>query len=172
MDDFVYHFAAAAALAAVLANIGIWAPRRLWVRLGALVVAALFIPVAYASTAALLSRPKPVSLEWARGNTEEAAVLGSSINEGQAIYVWLQMPWSVEPRAYRLPWNRDVAQQLEQARREADRQGTGMVMRLPFEQSFDTQEPKFYALPQPQLPPKDAPDSPPPQHVPHPSRET
>jgi hypothetical protein len=28
-------------------------------------------------------------------------------------------------------------------------------MRLPFERSQDDQEPKFYAMPQPQLPPKD-----------------
>ena len=29
-------------------------------------------------------------------------------------------------------------------------------MRLPFEPSLDDREPKFYALPQPPLPPKDA----------------
>ncbi len=171
MDDLLYLFGAAVVLAAVLANVGIRAPRRVWVRLGALLVAALFIPVAYASAAALLSRPKPVSLEWVRAATEEAAVLGSSIHEGQAIYVWLQIRELTEPRAYTLPWSRDLAQQLEEARREAERQGTGMAMRLPFEESWDSREPKFYALPQPQLPPKEEPTSPP-QHVQHPSRDT
>jgi hypothetical protein len=170
MDDLMYLFAAAVVLAAVLANIGIWAPRRAWVRLGALLVAALFIPLAYATAAALLSRPKPASLEWARAATEEAAVLGSSIHEGQAIYVWLQMREAAEPRAYKLPWNQAIAQQLEEARREAERRGSGMAMRLPFEKSWDSQEPKFYALPQPQLPPKDEPDSPA-EQVQHPSKD-
>lgn len=171
MNELLYVFSVAVILATLLANIGIWAPRRPWVRVSALFTAALFIPLAYASAAALLSRPKPVSLEWVRGVTQEAAVLGSSIREGEAIYVWLQMPDSVEPRAYTIPWNRDIAQQLQEARAEAERQGTGLQMRLPFEESWDTREPKFYASPQPQLPPKEPPPAAP-RHVPHPSQET
>jgi hypothetical protein len=171
MNDLFYLFAAAVILATLLANIGIWAPRRLWVRLGALLTAALFIPLAYASAASLLSRPKPTSLEWMRAAAEEATVLGSSIREGVAIYVWLQMRDSAEPRAYTIPWNQDLAQQLQEARGEAERQGTGLQMRLPFEKSWDTREPKFYALPQPQLPPKDR-VAPPTQRLQHPSQET
>jgi hypothetical protein len=171
MNDLLYLFGGAVVLASVLANIGIWAPRRLWVRVSALFTAALFIPLAYASAAALLSRPKPVSLEWVRGVTQEAAVLGSSIREGEAIYVWLQMPDSPEPRAYTIPWNQDLAQQLQEARTEAESHGTGLQMRLPFEESWDTREPKFYALPQPQLPQKEPPPAAP-RHVPHPSQET
>jgi hypothetical protein len=171
MNDLLYLFGGAVILATLLANIGIWAPRRLWIRLSALLTAALFIPLAYASAAALLSRPKPVSLEWVRGVTQEATVLGSTMREGEAIYVWLQMPDSAEPRAYTIPWNRDVAQQLQEARSEAARQGTGLQMRLPFEKSWDTREPKFYALPQPQLPQKEPPAAPP-RYVQHPSQDT
>lgn len=171
MNDLLYLFGAAVILATLLANIGIWAPRRLWVRLAALLTAALFIPLAYASAASLLSRPKPTSLEWMRAQAEEAAVLGSSIREGVAIYVWLQMPDSTEPRAYTLPWSQDLAQQLQDARNEAEKQGTGLQMRLPFEKSWDHREPKFYALPQPQLPQKIQPE-PPAMRLQHPSQET
>jgi hypothetical protein len=60
-----------------------------------------------------------------------------------------------EPRAYVLPWNRDTAERLQQAQREAQQQGGDVRMRLPFEPSLDDREPQFYAPPQPALPPKD-----------------
>jgi hypothetical protein len=64
--------------------------------------------------------------------------------------------WDIaEPRAHVLPWDRASALPLQQALREAERQGSGVQMRLPFEPSLDDLEPKFYALPQPALPPKD-----------------
>jgi hypothetical protein len=171
MNELFILFAATVLLATLLANIGIWAPRRLWIRMSALLTAALFIPLAYASAASLLSRPKPASLEWVRGQAAEATVIGSSIREGVAIYVWLQMPDSPEPRAYTIPWSQNLAQQLQDARAEAESQGTGLQMRLPFEKSWDTREPKFYALPQPQLPQKIQPE-PPAQRLQHPSQET
>jgi hypothetical protein len=170
MSDILYLFGAALIVAFVLASIGIWAPRRVIVRATAFGLAVLFVPISYASFAALLSKPKPVSLEWIRASTKEALVLGSSIHEGSAIYVWLQMPDLDEPRAYVLPWSREVAQQLQEARRKAEEQGTGLAMRLPFEHSWDKQQPKFYPLPQPAMPPKDAPDEAP-QQLQHPSTE-
>ena len=59
-------------LAAVLVNIAIWAPRRLWIKLAALATAACFLPVAYAGFAELLGRPKPADLQWSEGNHDEA----------------------------------------------------------------------------------------------------
>jgi hypothetical protein len=102
----------------------------------------------------LLSRPKPVDLEWWL-HAEEATVLGSQIQENQGIHLWLQLPDVAEPRAYVLPWNRDTAERLQQARRAAEQQGGDVRMRLPFEASQDDREPQFYAAPQPALPPKD-----------------
>jgi hypothetical protein len=170
MNDLIYFFGPALAVAFVLTSISIWAPRRLAVRSTAFVVAALFVPLSYASFAALLSKPKPVSLEWLRASTQEANVLGATVREGEAIYVWLLMPEITEPRAYTLPWSLELAKQLQEARKQAEQQGTGLGMRLPFEHSWDKQEPKFYALPQPALPPKEAPDAP--MHLAHPSTET
>jgi hypothetical protein len=169
MSDLVYLFGGAICVAFVLASISIWAPRRVVVRMTAFLVSALFVPLSYAAFASLLSKPKPVALEWLRGATQQANVLGATIHEGQAIYVWLQMPGLDEPRAYTLPWSLELARQLQDARRKAEEQGTGLGMRLPFEHSWDKQEPKFYPLPQPALPPKDTPDAP--QQLEHPSTQ-
>lgn len=171
MSDLLYFFGAAIIVASVLSSISIWAPRRVIVRASAFLLAVLFVPISYASFAALLSKPKPVSLEWVRAATKEANVLGSSIHEGAAIYLWLQVPGLDEPRAYVLPWSREVAQQLQEARRKAEEQGTGLGMRLPFEHSWDKQQPKFYPLPQPAMPPKDEPDEAPPLQLQHPSTQ-
>jgi hypothetical protein len=52
--------------------------------------------------------------------------------------------------------DRARAEQLQQALREAEQNGRGVRMRLPFEPSLEDREPKFYAPPQPALPPKHA----------------
>jgi hypothetical protein len=47
MDTLIYLFITATLIAAALASLAIWAPRRTWVRVSALAVAALLIPVSY-----------------------------------------------------------------------------------------------------------------------------
>jgi hypothetical protein len=96
-----------------------------------------------------------VALEWWLGQADEATVLGSQMREGNSLYLWLQVAGSPEPRAYRLPWDQRLAEELQKAIEEAARNGTQVQMRLPFEASLDRREPKFYAPPQPALPPKD-----------------
>ncbi len=155
MSDIPGLFFVAVALLAVLATHSIWAPRRLRAKLSALLTTILFLPLAYAAMVLLLSKPKPVHLEWWQANAEEATVLGSSMREGQGIYLWLQMVDLVEPRSYVLPWSQELAQQLQDALRQAEENGTAVQMRLPFEPSLDNREPKFYAMPQPAFPPKD-----------------
>jgi hypothetical protein len=154
-------FVTATLLAGMLALISIWSRRRLLVKLGALGTALLLIPVTYAAFATLLSRPKPVDLEWGFATAAEATVLGSRAAEEQGIYLWLQLPESQEPRAYVMPWDRKTAEQLQQALREAEQNQSGVKMRLPFEPGLDDREPKFYAMPQPAMPPKDLTDPPP-----------
>ena len=155
MSNLPHLFALAVVLAAMQTSVAIWAPRGLAVKLAALACAAAFMPVAYAGYSDLLSRPKPVSLEWWQGQAKEATVLGSQMREGQSLYVWLQLPGTAEPRAYELPWNQQMAQQLQEALEQAARNGTEARMRLPFEPTLDAREPRFYAMPQPALPPKD-----------------
>ncbi len=157
MSDLTAVFTVLGGLAFVLANIAIWSPRKLLVKMGALATAAVFLPVAYVSLSEMLSRPKPIDSEWARRELAEATVIGSQMVEGQAIYVWLNIEGVEEPRAYALPWNEKVARQLHGARRNAEANGTPVKMRNPFEQSNDERERIFYAAPQPAPPEKQRP---------------
>jgi hypothetical protein len=159
MTSITQLFVIAAALAATLSLIGIWAPRRLAIKGTALATSVLFLPVSYASLVDLLSKPKPMNLEW-RQSDADAEILASHLVEDQGIYLWLQLPDVAEPRAYVLPWDRASAEELQQAMREAEQQGSGVEMRLPFEPSLEDRERKFYVRPQPALPPKDLPLSP------------
>jgi hypothetical protein len=154
-------FVVGAALVGLLSLISIWAPRRLIIKSTALTTAVLFLPVSYTALVDLLSKPKPVDLEWWLSGAEEAEVLASRLVEDKAIYLWLQLPELAEPRAYVLPWDRASAEELQEAKREAEQQGGGVQMRLPFEPSLEDREPRFYAQPQPALPPKDVVEPPP-----------
>lgn len=171
MSTLLPLFAVVVALVAGLAVVSIWAPRRLAMKLAALGLALACMPTAYAAMMGLLSMPKPASFEWWLDQAEEATVLGSSIKEDQAIYLWLQIDSAEEPRAYVLPWNRRMAEELQEAARQAEEARSALRMRLPFEPSLDEREPRFYALPQPALPPKDQLDPPPAQLFQPPGRE-
>jgi hypothetical protein len=118
----------------------------------------VLIAVVYGGGIELLSRPKPLRLEWR--DAADAQVLGAVPVENEAIYVWLVLPDSPEPRAYALPWSVQAAQQLQDAQSEAAVNGTGVQMTTPFETSLDDREPLFYAMPQPAVPPKDQQDGP------------
>ncbi len=159
MDStIIYLFVPLVLVAALLANIGIWSPRRLALKLSALVAAAAFIPLGYTSLSELMSRPKPVALAWPRRDLPEATLLGPSMQEEKAIYLWLQVPEIDEPRAYTLPWSRPLAEQLQRAQREAKKNRNGVRVRRPFDGTDDPRKRMFYAAPQQPLPPKPAPD--------------
>lgn len=126
----------------------------LWRRTASVGMFVALIAVVYAGAIEMMSRPKTIRLEWR--DLAEATVLGASMREGEAIYVWLQIDGTNEPRAYALPWDMQQAQELQQAMADAENNGTGVKVSQPFEATLDTSEPKFYALPQPALPPKPA----------------
>ena len=147
MKDIIPLFAALGLLAALLAHIAIWSPRDLWIKIGALATTVAFLPVAYASLSTMLSRPKPIELEWSRDRLADAAVLGARMEEGKAIYIWLGMEGVDDPRAYVLPWNQELAKQLHGAQRTAEQTGTRVLMRKPFENSLDERNQVFYAAP-------------------------
>jgi hypothetical protein len=154
MNELTFLYAGVAVLAGVISSISVWSPRRFGLKLSAIGASGLFLPAAYLGFVALLGQPKPVQLEWLRARAPEATVLASSFRENQAIYVWLQLNDVAEPRAYAIPWSRDLAEQLQTAQRQAAENQTQVQMRMPFEPSLEEREPKFYAMPQPQLPPK------------------
>ena len=156
MTELFHLFAASAALAVVLAGISIWSHRKLWAKISAVAATALFIPAIYLSYADLLSRPKPASLEWWNQDASEATVVGSKLREGEAIYLWIELAGTDEPRAYKLPWHQQLAKELYGAQREAEAKGTKVQMRFPFKDRTEALDPVFYALPQPPLPAKQA----------------
>jgi hypothetical protein len=112
-------------LAAVLVNIAIWAPRRLWVKLAALATAAALLPVAYLGFAELLGRPKPAELQWSETGHDRATVLAARMREGEAIYLWLGFDDLAEPRSYVLPWDDAAARELHGAQGEAEERRPG-----------------------------------------------
>jgi len=152
MESLTLLFVVFAALALLLALVSLRWARNGRGRIFILALFALLLPAAYAAPASLLGRAKPVTLEWLGAKVQEATVLSATFKENDAIYVTLL--WRQAPDLYKLPWNRKMAEQLQQAMREADRNGTQPVMKLPFEQSWDDREPRFYALPQPKMPDK------------------
>jgi hypothetical protein len=132
MDILFYVFAAATGIAAALASIAIWAPRPTRVRVLALVITTLFIPVIYIEMIEMLSKPKPMSFEWFERNTDKAVLLGTSLDEGNAIYVWLRLDGSFVPRSYRIPWNLKLAEKLEDAVDDAVRENSTIILKKPF----------------------------------------
>ncbi len=157
MSNVPHLFAAALAIAGILASLSIWSHRRLAVRVAALVVTALYLPFAWASLVDLLSRPKPLSLEWASEKMADATVVASVMREGEAIFIWLQLPDTPEPRAYALPWDEQRARELHEANREAEASNSQVRMRESDGQPLDEREGLFYAAPQPPPPPKEVP---------------
>ena len=145
---------ASGVLAAVLVNIAIWAPRRLWIKLAALATAACFLPIAYVGFAELLGRPKPADLQWSNDDHDAATVLAARMREGEAIYLWLGFQDLSEPRSYVLPWSEAMARQLHGAQGEAEQGGMEVRVRLPLDPDLVEDEPLFYAQPQPAPPPK------------------
>ena len=154
MDAVTPVFIVGVILISLLASVAIWAPRRIWVRCWAVALSAVVFVSGYAALTDMLSRPKPMSLAWAEGQVQAADVLGSTFIEGEAIFVWLRLPGSLEPRAYKLPWDQKQAQELQDAMNEAGQLGTGVEMRQPFDQNPEDEDPLFYAIPQPPMPEK------------------
>lgn len=157
MEPLLILGVASGILAAVLVNIAIWAPRRLWVKLAALATATCFLPLAYIGFAELLGRPKPVELQWVESADDEATVLAAQLREGEAIYLWLGFRDLAEPRSFVLPWNEAMARQLYGAQGQAEENGGEVRVRLPLEADLEREKPLFYATPQQPLPPKATP---------------
>lgn len=163
MDILFFMFLAAGATAVGLAMLAIWAPRPARVRLIASGVAILFLPTVYFQFTELLSKPKPVAFEWYERERPKAEVLSVSLHEGEAIYLWLRLPGSREPRAYVAPWNVKMAEKLEEALEEAVKQDGKVEMQDPFSKRSlqDWGDLSVEIIPPP-IPPMKLPQTPPP----------
>ena len=113
-----------------------------------LVCLAVGLLISWLSLADLLGRPKPIHYETL--SVSEATVISAVIDE-DAIYLWLGLPGETVPIAYEIDFTREIAEQLQQAIRDAKHRRTKLKVRLPFETSFDESD-VFYAEPQPAQP--------------------
>ena len=154
MDILIYIFIAATSIAATLASLAIWAPRVTKIRVAALVVTALFIPLSYVSFVEFLSQPKPKAFEWFERNVEEAEVLGVSLKEGEAIYMWLRLDGVAEPRYYVFPWSLKLAERLEEEVDNAINRNSKLVIKNPFERRMGDSlgDLNLHIVPPPTLP--------------------
>lgn len=158
MDVLYYVFAAAALVAGALASIAIWAPRPARVRMLALLTTVLFLPLVYLQIVEVLSKPKPVGFEWYERGADGAEVLSVSFDEGRAIYLWLRLDGSSEPRAYVMPWNVRLAEKLEHAVDEALRRNSTVLLKKPFyRRSFEEWGDLNVEIIPPPLPPQKRP---------------
>ena len=120
IEPLYFLFAGFTLLAALLATIAVRAPRATAWRVGAVALTAAFVPFAYLGLNEILARPKSMSHEWFNASAKHAMVLGVSLEEGKAIYLWLRVDGSTEPRYYRLPWQQRNAEKLQKAIDEAN----------------------------------------------------
>jgi hypothetical protein len=157
MSHILYPFAAAALMVAALAAISIWSQHRLLLKSTAILIVAMILPAAYVTILDLLSRPKPVSLEWAARDLKEATVISAHLKEDDRIFLWLRVEGLDEPRYYVLPWDEQIAKQLYGAQRDAETKGTEVRMNRPFARLKVESEMMFYAAPQRAAPPKQGP---------------
>lgn len=154
MHSLTYLHLVAVVIAAGLAAIAIRAPRPLAMRAGAVLLAGLLMATGYAGFAELLGKPKPVTLEWATAQTDDAVVLAADLREGEAIFLWLKADGEDEPLAYRLPWSMQAAQQFRRASAEAERKRGEVRIRGQLRDQLEEQEQMFYVPPPQPLPPK------------------
>ena len=163
MNDLFLIFVALLGVTALLATIAIWSQRRLSIRTSAVVLTALFVPIGYLGVTELLSQPKPMQHEWFKRHVDEATLLGVSVREGEAIYLWLRLDDSLEPRYYVLPWQQQLAEKLQNLVDEAIQDGAAVIISDPFSrESYDNLGEQNMRIVRPPSPPL-KPPSPPPQ---------
>ena len=132
MDDMFYLFALSVGGILALSIIAVWSPRATWIRVTAVALAILMMPLGYLTLAGLLAKPKPKQLAWFERNVEKAHILGISLAEGKAIYLWLRLEGMLEPRYYSIPWSRKAAESLEEQMEAATKQNGALTVIRPF----------------------------------------
>lgn len=153
-DPLTWIFVVVVALATGLALIAVRGSLSVASRTGALALAAMLMTSGYVGLTELMSRAKPVSLEWVRGQGGPLKVAASHLRENEAIYLWVVFDGETEPRAYRLPWNLAMAKQLRQAQGQAERRKSKVMMKSLKGKTENPTDRLFYAPPRPPPPPK------------------
>ncbi len=107
----------------VLVLVGVWSAQHGLARLLMIGLFSALLVFVFSGATSLLGRPKPVAVEWLAPHVEEATVLSAHMAELKGIY--LTLLWGEhEPRLYVMPWDQQVAEQLQQVLAEAEQNGT------------------------------------------------
>lgn len=161
MNTLILIFTALLGVAGLLASIAVWSRRSTPVRATAVLLTAFFVPLAYLTLSEMLSQPKPMHHEWFKRHVDEATLLGVSVREGEAIYLWLRLDDSLEPRYYVLPWQRQLAEKLQNLIDEAIRENATVTIKNPFaKKSFDDLGNMSISIIRPPVPPQKPPPPP------------
>lgn len=165
MEHLTPLFAIIVVSASALTSLVVWSRHGVWPKLAALGLSTVLMGSGYLGFVELLSRPKPTTMEWAQDATQNATVLSVNMREDEVIYLWLVPAGSKEPRSYAMPWNKQRAQQLDSVMRQAQEDGSEVIMRgdededdeLGYADGLEDphDRPMFYVAPQQPLPPKD-----------------
>ena len=153
-DPLTWIFVLIVALTTGLALIAVRGNQAIMIRVGALGLTAMLMATGYAGLTELMSRPKPATLEWLRAGQAPATVTASHLRENEAIYLWLVFKGETEPRAYRLPWDMQMARQLRRAQRQAAERQSKVKMKSLRTRNGNETEPVFHVPPRPAPPPK------------------
>jgi len=118
-----------------------------WIGVGLFIALLLSVPGMVLSA---LGQPKPA---WAGcALSKESTVVGFSLDEGRAIYLWLQT--SGAPLSCQLPWNEQQAAQISDADAAAKAQGVPLKIKAHGKpgQTGTRDDEKLMAYPAPQPP--------------------
>ena len=135
----------------MMTTVAVWHTRRVFARVSALILFVIIVSCGMILCTVSLGVPKPAQIEVVKA--EKATIIAARLREGVAMYVLMMLPGNDEPRYYRLPWDQEMAQQLQKALEQAGEDGT-VEMTNPFEPTWDRLQPKFYPKPQPKMPDK------------------
>ena len=109
----------------------------------------------------LLSRPRPVEVmpTWMRPDVDKAEVLASQLVNKERIYVLLMWDELKYPQYFSYPWNKEMAEQLQEAMRGQQESGDKVEMILPFDPSLEKRtHPWVHQTPQPDFDPAKRPE--------------
>ena len=134
-------------------------PKKLKLRRSAIVVLYLaFAFGSYYSFTKMLGNPVPIELiaPWDIPPAENAEIIGFWFVENEGIYLLLMHEGLKAPKYYKFPWDKNLAQQIQRAAEEAAKRGKRgpIILRNPFQRSWEDETPFIHPMPQPMQPPK------------------
>lgn len=138
----------------------IWSRRRTLHRPIAVAAFVVWVPTLGGIALQSLGWHKPMWAAIELQDRTDLRVMAHKLVRGEAIYLYVDTGEG-EPRAYKLEWSDEVAQQLQDAVRGSRGNGNQGGAIMEFDHSWDQHPPQFHPLPRPRLPiPKGEPDEP------------